>query len=347
MVLLAACSACSSKPSAPAASADAWAVVDGREIKREDVERAYRRVVDPRATPSEEEALLSKITLLNDLITQDLLMAKAKALGIEATGTEIENAFAERKKATTEEVFQKELNDRRLTVADIREDLRRELTTQKLIEREVTSKVAATDQEITDYFNANRAQFNLAEPAYRIAQIVITPVKDEQINNRLNDDARSADAAAKKAKMISDKLRAGGRFSELAMDYSEDPQTAPQGGDLGLISATQLRQTDPALRDAVLKAQPGTISQVSAGGGHMLVLLISKEAAGQRDLSTPGVKDSIAQGLKDRRQQMLQAAYFTVIRNEAQVTNLLAKQVVDQRSKAAPVSVAPSQPGKK
>ena len=44
---------------------------------------------------------------------------------------------------------------------------------------------------------------------------------------------------------------------------------------------------------------------------------------------------------------MLQAAYFTVIRNEAQVTNLLAKQVVDQRSKAAPVSVAPSQPGKK
>ena len=53
----------------------------------------------------------------------------------------------------------------------MRESLRRELLSQKVIEREVGSKVAATDQEITDFFNANKAAFNIAE-LNRVAQIV-------------------------------------------------------------------------------------------------------------------------------------------------------------------------------
>ena len=62
----------------------------------------------------------------------------------------------------------------------MREGLRRELLTQKVIEQEVGSKIAVTDQEVTDFFNANRAQFNVAEEAYHIAQIVVTPVRDPQ-----------------------------------------------------------------------------------------------------------------------------------------------------------------------
>src|SRR5689334_3356829 len=82
-VLAAACvsAACGSRPTAaPAASADAWAVVDGREIKRDDVEKAYRRTRDTSQTLSEEEALTAKLNILNDLIVQDILLAKAAAL---------------------------------------------------------------------------------------------------------------------------------------------------------------------------------------------------------------------------------------------------------------------------
>ena len=132
------------------------------------------------------------------------------------------------------------------------------------------------------------------------------------------------------------------------MDYSEDPQSAPQGGDLGLVRQSQLQQAGAALRDAVLKAQPGTISQVTAGGGYSLVLLIAKEPAGQRDLSSPGVKDGISATLRDRQQQLLQASFMTVLRDNAQVKNLLAKQVVDQhQATAAPPAVTPAAPGKK
>lgn len=346
---LLAAGACSSKPpAAPAVSADAWAVVDGREIKKDDVEKAYRRVSDLMAKPSTEEVMATKLTLLNEMITQDLLLAKAKALSVEVTGAEIEKAFEERRKGLADDVLQKQLTQRGITVADVKEDLRRELTTQKLIEREVVAKVSVSEKAIGDYFNANRAQFNLDEPGYRIAQMVVTPVAEAQIANRQNDDATTPEAAARKVKMLSDRLRGGGQFSELAMDYSEDPQSAPQGGDLGLVRQSQLQQAGAGFRDAVMKAQPGTISQVSAGGAYSIVLLIAKEPAGQRDLTSPGVKDGISASLRDRQQQLLQASFMTVLRDNAQIRNLLAKQVVDQhQTTAPPPTVTPAAPGKK
>ena len=83
---------------APPASADAWAVVDGREIKRDEVEKAYRRTAQTEQTPSEEEALGAKLTLLNKLIIQDVLLAKARELKIELPETELDTAYAKGRK---------------------------------------------------------------------------------------------------------------------------------------------------------------------------------------------------------------------------------------------------------
>lgn len=342
--------ACSSKPAGTAAgSPDVWATVDGRDIKKDEVEKAYRRVADPAATMSEEETMTAKLGVLNEMIGQDLLLAKAKTLAVEPTAAEIETAFSERKKDLPEAEFQKQLTQRGLTTADIKEDLRRELATQKVIEREVASRVNVTEQAIVDYYNANRGRFNLTEPAFHLAQIIVTPVKEPQIANRTNDDAATPAAAAAKVKMILDRLREGAQFNELAMDFSEDAQTAPQGGDLGLVPASQLAQASPALRDAVQKAQPGSVSQVTLGGGFSLVLVVSKEAAGQRDLTTSGVRDSITAELRERQQQLLQGAYLTALRNDAQVVNHFARQILAQRPQAPPPAApaAPTATGKK
>src|SRR5215831_15154329 len=82
---------CRATPSAPPApSADVWAVVDGRELRKEDVEKAYRRLVDTSGAPSEDEAMTAKLNLLDEMITQDLVLAKAKALGVEPTAAEVD-----------------------------------------------------------------------------------------------------------------------------------------------------------------------------------------------------------------------------------------------------------------
>ena len=337
--------ACRSTPPAPPPpSADAWAVVAGREIKRADVEKAYRRTPVGAETLSEDETLANKLALLNELIIQDILLAKARELKIELPDTDVDKAFAEAKKNMSEQAFQQELTKRNLTPDDMREEIRRDLLAQKVVEREVTAKVTVTDQDVTDFFNANKAQFNRAEEAYRIAQIVVTPVREAQIDNRSGDDATTPQEAAAKTQMLIERLKAGTAFSELAADFSEDPRTAPRGGDLGFVPVSALKQAPPALRDAVLKTTPGSVRVVSNGGAHTLVLVVAHDTAGQKDLSMPVVKQGITSTIKGRREQLLRAAYLASLRNDTVVVNYLSKRIVESNGKVP--ATATSTPAK-
>ncbi|MDH4062866.1 MAG: SurA N-terminal domain-containing protein [Acidobacteriota bacterium] len=338
--------ACRSTPAAtPAASvsADAWAVVDGREITRDEVEKAYRRISQANSAPSEDEALTAKLNLLNELIVQDILLAKARELKIELTDAELDTAYADGRKDIPEEAFQQELTRRNLTAADMREGLRRDLTMQKVIEREVASKITVTDDDVAAFFNANRAQFNRAEEAFRIAQIVVTPGRDTEVNNRSGDDATTPQEAAGKVQMLMERLKSGASFGDLAADFSEDPQTAPRGGDLGFVPVSALEQAPPPLRDAIKKSSPGTVSSVNVGGTHTIVLLVAREAAGQRDPSMPEVREGIAATLRGRKEQLLRAAYLTAIRNDVVVVNHLARRLIESPGQMP--GLAPAAPG--
>ena len=338
--------ACQSKPAPPPpVSADAWAVVNGREITRDDVEKAYRRV-DQNAQPlGEEEAFAAKLELLDNLIAQEIFLAKARDLKIDVPASELDTAYAEARKNIPEEAFNNELARRRLTAADMREGLRREMLVQKLFEREVSSKVFVTDQEIAAFYEANKSQFNRTEDAYRVAQIVVTPVKDEQVTNRTGSDATTAVEAVTKYRMIMDKLKGGAPFGEVAADFSEDPQTAPRGGDLGFIALSDVRKYPPKLRDAVLNAKPGSATAIGDARGFVIVVVLGKDTAGQKDLGTPGVKDAISQSLKNRRELVLRSAYANTLRNGAVIENLIASRVVQSQGKVP--TLAPKAPGVK
>jgi peptidyl-prolyl cis-trans isomerase SurA len=339
--------ACGRTPDKPKPiSPDVWATVDGREIKREDAEKAYRAAIDPAAPqPSDAEVLGAKLGIVDQLITQDILLTRARAANLDVTDQEVETGYAERKRSLTDEAFQQQLTQRNLTVDDMKRSVRRELTVQKLIDRDVGSKIAVADQEIADFYAANRARFNVAETQYHIAQIVVTPVREPQTRNRKNDDATSVADADRKAQMLMERLRAGVQFSELAMDYSEDASTAPQGGDLGFVAASALNRVPPPLREAVLGSQPGTVKTVTSGGAHTLVLLLERQPAGQRQLSDPAVRDQIHDSLRQTKEQVLRTAYLSSARNDAKVVNLLARQIVDGQGKM-PTLGLPA-PGKK
>jgi peptidyl-prolyl cis-trans isomerase SurA len=334
---------------------DVWAVVNGRQIARADVDKAYRGMVMSAPTaPSVEEMLNLKLNIVDELITQDLLLARAQELGVAATDVEIDNALAEQKRSMSEEDFQKQLTARGLVLDDVRNGLRREISAQKLIEREIVSKITISDDDIAAFYNANRAQFNLTEPHYRLAQILVTPQRDPQLQNRQNDDAATAEAARQKAQMLTERLSAGADFAALAMDFSEDPQTVAQGGDLGLVPESALANLPPALRSAVQRLQPGTASTLSIGPNYVIVMLVAREPAGQRDLGTATVRDGIRDLLRTRREQLLHQAYLMSIRDSADITNYLARRAVDTQGRipgqtadvtqpnAAPPAAAPA-----
>jgi peptidyl-prolyl cis-trans isomerase SurA len=314
---------------------DVWAVVDNKEILRDDVEKVYRtRVAADGAAPSQEEALSLKLSILDELINSDILLDRATKMNLIASDAEVEDKFTESKSPYTEEEFQKKLKDSGLTVDDLKSDLRRQLSIDKLLNREVVAKISITDQDIADFYNANRSQFNLAENQYHIARIVVTPRPDPTVHNRKSDKASDEAEAGRKVVMLEKQLQAGTDFSELAMDYSED-SSASTGGDIGFVGESSLNESDPALKRAVLAMKPGEVSSPiqTKDGAYNILKLIAKEPAGNRQLSDPQVQQAIRDALRSRKEQLLRSAYLIEARDEARVKNYLARQILESAGK--------------
>jgi len=318
---------------------DVWAVVNGKEIKRDEVDKYYRTRVNPEGQePSLEESLSQKLNVLDELIYNEILLEKAKKLNLEASDGEVEDKFTELKSPYTEDEFQRRLKDQAMSVEDLKLQLRRQLSIQKLLNREVVAKITITDQDVTDFYNANKAQFNVAEPQYHIAQIVVTPRKEQQLRNRKNDDATNEAEAERKVKMLMDRLNSGADFAQLAMDYSEDMNTAGTGGDLGYVPESALNQSDPALKKAVVGLKAGQVSQPilvqPKDGTRILILkLITRESPGLRGIAEPQVQQTIRDTLRNRKEQLLRLAYLAIARNGAAVKNYLAEQVMEAAGK--------------
>ena len=316
--------------------ANVAATVNGRPITYAEVERLYQaQVPAPGERPNDDLATAQKLEVLRTLVENEIMLQRAEKLGLMATDSEVDVKFNEIKAPYTQEEFQKQLDARKMTAPEVKAQLRRELSVQKLLNREITSKIAIADKEITDYFNANRAGFNRAEPTVHLAQILVTAGPDPNVRNLRNDKAQNDDQAKKKMQMIENRLHQGDDFHMLAENFSEDPDSAPNGGDLGFLPMSAFDKSSPEVRKLIMGMQAGQVSPIIPGAGHYRVLkMLSREPAGQRDLNDPRVQQTIREGLRGRKEQLLRTAYYEVSRNEAKVVNYFASGVVSSEGKS-------------
>ena len=317
---------------------DVAATVDGRKITRADLDKYYEnQTAGSQQQPSGEQATSLHLSILHQLVDFEILMRRAEKLGLLATDDEVERKLNEIKSPYTKEEFDARMKEKKLTLDDFKRDLRRQLTVDKVLNKEVTSKINVTDQDISNYYNAHKSEFNLVEPQYHLAQIFVTTAPNPQVHNLKNDKAQNEADARKKIQMIVNRLDSGDDFGTLAMEYSEDTETSGNGGDLGFTPESALKNTDPVTRDAVTKLKPGQYTTVITVinpmtkqlVGFRIVKLIAKESAGQRELSDPRVQEAIRSQLRDRREQLLKAAYYEVLRDQARVQNYYAEKVLE------------------
>jgi peptidyl-prolyl cis-trans isomerase SurA len=317
-------------------SSDVMAKVNGRKILRSEVDKYFEnQTAGSPQQPTEEQATSLRLSILKELIDNEILMQRAEKLGLLATNEEVEQKFNEIKAPYTQEEFDKRLKERKITLDDFKRDLRRSITVEKVMNKEITSKINITDADISNYYNAHKAEFNLIEPQYHLAHIMVTPSPNPQVRNLKNDKAQNEADARKKIQQLLNRLDSGEDFATVAMNYSEDPESAANGGDLGLMPQSALAQTDPATRDAVSKLKPGQYSGIIPVTdpnkrlvGFRIVKLVAKEPAGQRELADPRVQQFVRDQLRDRREQLLKAAYFDVMHDQAKVDNYFAEQIL-------------------
>jgi peptidyl-prolyl cis-trans isomerase SurA len=207
--------------------------------------------------------------------------------------------------------------------------LRKSLTIEKLINKEITSKISVSDAEIQTFYERTKESFNLPE-TYRIAHILVTPLADPQVRNARNDDAKTLPEARDKALRLLRDVQGGADFAVVARDFSEDPTSAPVGGDLNFQALQQIENIDPRLAQAVQRLRIGeTAPQVveTRFGFHILKLL-ERDPGGQKDLTDPRIQAEVRQVIFNRKDQTLKAAYSETVRNRADVSNFMAERIL-------------------
>lgn len=318
---------------------DVVATVNGKPIMKADVDLRYQATLgDSHRQPSKEQADIVRLNIVHDLIDHEILMQRAAKLHLTASDEEVQAKLEEIKAPYTAEEFQKWLDKQHLTLPKLKDEVRRNKTEEKLFNKEINSKINITDADITKFYNDHKVDFNLPEPQYHIAQIVVTsiPTPAQQAGNLQNSKAANDAEAKRKIDMIRTRIASGEDFGMLAANFSERPDNAQSGGDMGIVSESQLK-SDPQVYAAISSLNPGQVTAVlplyeSTGVGkkqvgYAIYKLLDKEAAGQRDLSDPRVQQAIRKQLRDARSQLLQNAYIEMLQDQARVVNYYAENI--------------------
>jgi peptidyl-prolyl cis-trans isomerase SurA len=318
------------------------ATVNGHSIQRADVDKIYTAQLannPQQQTTSQDQADSLRLNILHELIVEEIVEQRAAKQNLTATDAEVDAKLSEMKAPYTEEQFQARLKASNLTLDQVRHDLRRSLTQNKLLSKEIDSKITVTDADVANYFNAHKTEFNLPENQYHLAQIQVTGMPAAQAGNLQGSKATSDEEAKKKIQALKNRLDAGDDFGTIAMNFSERQDTAPNGGDMGFVQESQMRG-DPTTYAAIMKLKPGQmtdiiplLNQARKPVGYSIYKLISREPAGQREINDPRVQQAIRQQLRDGRSQLLKNAYFEMLRDQAKVENFFAEQVFKNAAK--------------
>ena len=238
-----------------AASPGVAATVNNRPITYADLDKQFQSQYGAEALKAaDDQTQATKLQVLLAMINAEIMLQRAEKQSLMASDSEVDTKFNELKAPYTQEEFQKQLAARKITEQELKTQIRRDLSVQKLINKEITSKISISDKDVAAFYEANKQSFNLAEPQFHLAQIVVTPAPDPNVRNLRSNKAQNDDEARNKIQMIDKRLQQSEDFAMVAQSFSEDPNSAPNGGDLGFVPESALEKVSPELRKMVVVA---------------------------------------------------------------------------------------------
>jgi peptidyl-prolyl cis-trans isomerase SurA len=242
------------------------AIVNDEAITQHDMDDAKRVVLtqmkQQNVQPPSSDALDKQV--LERLITERSLLQFAKETGLRVDDTMVERAIqhiAQDNKLSPEE-FKKALTEENITYAKYRDDIRSEITMQRLREREIDSKLTVSDAEVDHYLATLKAQ-NAGDSEYQLAHILVM-VPEQASADQIEAKRRRAEEALKA-------IKSGADFGQVAAGFS-DANDALRGGNLGWRPGARL---PTVFAEQVRTMKPGEVSPVlrSASGFHIVKLL--------------------------------------------------------------------------
>ncbi|NNE68223.1 MAG: hypothetical protein HKN33_16790 [Pyrinomonadaceae bacterium] len=317
------------------------ATVNGKPIMLEEVERAIKAMAQGQETRlSPMELAQARLQVLQQLIQQEVMFQKAAKEETIPSDDEVNTELTKLKRQAggSEEDFAKRLKETGQTEETLKESLKKEIATRKLVEKITGNIKQPTDAEIQGFYSGNK-EFFVKKRGVELAAIVVDPRDNGQGDTTTNEAEASA-----RIKEIGQQLQSVD-FATVAREKSEDP-SAIRGGDLGNISEEDLKQAFSPQLAAGFMSEQFKVGQVAGpfniqGKYYILKLKNRIEKDESLTLESPGVKQQVTDTLVNNRKQLLAASYQAIAMNEAKVINFLAQKVVDnpnELSGARPVT---------
>ncbi|MBF0290708.1 MAG: peptidylprolyl isomerase [Nitrospinae bacterium] len=251
--------------------------VNGVPVKRDLLVRTLKSVEKTHSMTgqvlTQEKLDQIKTAVVDNILNSEVLLHQAGVEKIAADPEKAKENYEQfRKQFPNEEAFKELLKAQDMTEEEVKKEFERSSVLRALLEKNIFSKITVSQEETRKYYDTNKAEFERKESVHASHILArITASADPKANEESKANAK------KKIEEVEKKLKGGADFAKLATEMSEDPGSAPKGGDLGFFTKGQMV---PVFEKTAFELEAGKISPIveSEFGFHILKVWEKKPA---------------------------------------------------------------------
>ena len=285
------------------------ATVNGVAISQQDFDFEYQQMIGQMAQRgqliSQETMPMIRKSVMGRMIEEELLFQDTQAQGITVPDQRIADELARvRQRFPSEEEFRAALTELKMSEADLKRKINRNLAIQQLIAK-LVADVQVTEEEKKSFYDSNPDMFKTPEQVQ--ARHILIKVAPEA------DETRKREAL-KKTRDLQKKIKAGEDFAALAQAHSEGPSSV-KGGDLGFFRRGQMVKP---FEEAAFALQKDEVSDiVETRFGYHLIKVTDRRPEGT--ITYEDAKARISQNIKKEKDSKVIRQYLEGLRAKAEI----------------------------
>lgn len=270
----------------------------------------YTRSIEAGFKGADKAAYLrqAREAFLQQMINQMLIEQEAKKAGTGMASIKDEEVMdvisdmVAKNKMTLED-YTRKLAAEGHTLESAKKEIKNQMLRMRLLRREVQSKIIVTNEEIGEYYDKHRQDYEGKEAA-RLKQIFLPAPADRP--------AAEKEKAGAFARQLRNRILQGESFDAIAAQYSKGPAAA-QGGDIGFVEKGVIM---PAVEKAAFSLSVGQLSDViETDIGYHIIIVTDKRGAGLKPIAV--VRDEIKTKIEDEKISRKYEEWITDLRRKS------------------------------